>query len=94
MQCGKCGQPSPLTGTIGRNEVCASCGADLRCCLNCSHYDPARYNSCGEPQAERVLDKDKRNFCDFFSAAGKGRADKKQDSAADAKGRLEALFKK
>jgi len=94
MQCGKCGQPSPLKGTIGRNEVCVSCGADLRCCLNCAHYDLGRYNLCGEPQAERVLDKDKRNFCDFFSAAGKSRADQKKDSAPDAKSRLDALFKK
>lgn len=93
MQCGKCGQMNSLTGTVGRNEVCVSCGADLRCCINCMHHDPGRYNSCGEPQAERVLDKDKRNFCDFFSASGKARSTKK-DSAPDARSRLDALFKK
>lgn len=92
MQCGKCGQANPLTGKIGRNEVCVSCGADLRCCLNCTHYDLGRYNSCREPQAERVLDKDKRNFCDFFSVGKAGAA--KKDPAAGAKSRLDALFKK
>ncbi len=94
MQCGKCGGMNPLSGTVGRNEVCVSCGADLRCCLNCAHYDLGRYNSCGEPQAERVLDKEKRNFCDFFSASGKTGAAKKKDPAPDAKSRLESLFKK
>lgn len=94
MYCGKCGKLNPLTGTVGRNEVCVSCGADLRCCFNCAHYDPGRYNACAEPQAERVLDKGKRNFCDFFSASGKtGAADKKGHASA-AKSRLDALFKK
>jgi len=94
MQCGKCGHANPLEGTIGRKEVCASCGADLRSCINCAHYDPGRYNSCGEPQAERVLDKEKRNFCDFFSASGKNRGKDKKAAPPDAKSRLDALFKK
>lgn len=94
MQCGKCGHANPLEGTIGRNEVCASCGADLRCCLNCAHYDPGLYNACGEPQAERVLDKDRRNFCDFFSASLGKRAVDKKAAAPDARSRLDALFRK
>jgi hypothetical protein len=94
MQCGKCGHINPLDGTVGRKEVCLSCGADLRCCINCSHYDPGRYNSCAEPQAERVLDKDRRNFCDFFSAAAEARGKEKKTVGGDAKSRLDALFKK
>ncbi len=93
MQCRKCGGSNPLEGTIGRSEVCASCGADLRCCINCAHYDPGRYNSCGEPQAERVLDKEKRNFCDFFSPGKKNRGSAKE-TGADARSRLDALFRK
>jgi len=43
-----------------------------------------------------VADKGKRNFCDFFSAAGQvtGPEGKSGRSAADARSRLEALFKK
>jgi hypothetical protein len=37
--------------------------------LNCTHYDPRAYNGCREPHAERVLDKDRSNFCDFFAYA-------------------------
>jgi hypothetical protein len=41
-----------------------------------------------------VLDKEKRNFCDFFSASGNAGPAKKKDPASDAKSRLDALFKK
>lgn len=97
MICTKCGKENIVRdGKPGRGEVCLSCGADLRCCLNCRHYEPGRYNSCREPQAEMVADKGKRNFCDFFSAAGQatGPEGKPGRSAADARSRLEALFKK
>ena len=60
-------------------------------CLNCSFYEPGAYNDCRESQAERVLDKDRANFCDHFryregTAAGAGSRD-------DAKKKLEALFR-
>ena len=32
----------------------------------CEYYDPHSYNECREPIAERVLDKEKANFCDSF----------------------------
>jgi hypothetical protein len=52
------------------------------------------YNQCRESQAERVLDKERSNFCDFFSfneycsdAKAKGAGETPRD-------KLEALFKK
>jgi hypothetical protein len=50
----------------GRNETCASCGADLHACLNCRLYDPPAPRECRSPTVERVRDKDRRNFCDEF----------------------------
>lgn len=94
MRCGRCGTENNLDGIVGRNEVCSSCGADLRACVNCGHYDPAKYNSCGEPQAERVMDKEKRNFCDFFTAGKKAKPGETGSAKTDPKSRLEALFKK
>jgi hypothetical protein len=41
-----------------------------------------------------VLDKDRRNFCDFFSTARGKRAADKKAAAPDARSRLDALFKK
>lgn len=61
----------------GRGEACPACGSDLLVCLNCRFYDPASYNECREPAAERVLDKEKANFCEYFEfgeAKGSGKA--------------------
>ncbi len=42
------------------------CGADLKVCLNCRHYDPAAVHQCRESIHQPVQDKDRGNFCDFF----------------------------
>lgn len=90
MHCHKCTTEIKLDGPIGRNETCSNCGADLRCCRNCTHYEPTCYNSCRESQAERVLDKEKRNFCDFFSFS-KDRTPTPAGTAS--RDKLEKLFK-
>ena len=80
------------SGTVGRKEECESCGADLHCCKNCKFYDPASYNECAENQAERVVDKERGNFCDYFSyMQGSGSASK--DSKSDTLKELDSLFK-
>ncbi len=76
----------------GRQTQCPSCGADLHCCMNCSFYDPGSYNDCREPQAERVLDKNRSNFCDFFKFR-QGR-NHSGDTGSTAKEKLDTLFKK
>jgi hypothetical protein len=55
---------------------------------------------CRESQAEWVTDRDRRNFCDYFSlnsAPGKGGASAKGSTAADrasnARSKLDQLFK-
>lgn len=59
-----------LTGEdLGRQGVCPRCGRYTHVCRNCRFYDPGSYNQCREPVAERVVDKDKANFCDFFKGA-------------------------
>ena len=42
------------------------CRADLRVCLNCTHYDPRVAQQCRERRAEPVLEKAVGNFCEFF----------------------------
>jgi hypothetical protein len=77
---------------VGRRDTCPGCGADLRCCLNCTFYDPQYANACREPNAELVVDKEAANFCEFF--AFRERQAQPQSAAADARARLEALFRK
>ena len=71
MKCHHCQKEIPLLGNVGRREECPFCRQDLHVCKNCVHYDPKAYNECAEPQAERVLEKDRSNFCDYFSPSNR-----------------------
>ena len=51
---------------VSRNDSCLKCGTEVRVCKNCFFYDTSLHNECRETQAERVVDKGKANFCDFF----------------------------
>ena len=67
MQCWKCGaELKNLLLPFSRYEECSKCRADLHACLGCRHYDPAA-DACREDRADFTLDKDKANFCDFFT---------------------------
>jgi hypothetical protein len=90
--CHKCKKEIVEDLFVGRQALCPSCGADLHCCLNCSFYEAGAYNDCREPQAERVLDKTRSNFCDFFRF--KDSANSCGASDSNPKDKLEALFKK
>ncbi len=96
VTCWKCGQQLQLlTGEkVGRRESCEKCDADLHVCRNCRHFDPTSHNECRENQAEWVRFKDKNNYCDYFSpVAVVGRPAGRQDPAADARKKLDDLFK-
>lgn len=90
-RCWNCGQElSPLD--YGRSDTCKKCGRDTKVCKGCIYYDKNSNNECREPQAERVVDKEQSNFCDYFKPASKSDA---SAPARDAlKAAAEALFKK
>jgi len=67
--CHHCKKEVHVERKVTRSETCPHCNADLRCCLNCAFYDAAVYNACMESQAERCVEKDKANFCAYFSYA-------------------------
>ena len=102
-KCAACGCSIVPRERVGRRDLCPECGAELHSCRQCSFRDPASYNECVEPQAERVLDKNCANFCEYYTfgpvahtvAGGGGRAAPagtvaRRDTRAD----LEALFRK
>jgi hypothetical protein len=92
MKCAVC-DAGPLGNTPSRRDTCPSCGADLHSCVQCDFYAPGHYNDCREPQADRVLDREKANFCDFFRPTAGGAA--RTSSAKDeARAKLDALFRK
>jgi hypothetical protein len=77
---------------VGRREECPQCGADARVCLNCDFYEEGRGNSCREPQAEQVKEKDRSNFCGYFRF--KETAAEKKSGREDADRLWQELFKK
>ena len=93
-RCHACRVEIGIDRTVGRQETCDRCGADLRVCLNCSFHSPGAYNECREPQAERVVDKKRSNFCDFFAFADDAAHGEEAAKKEDARSRLDALFKK
>ncbi|WP_428606548.1 hypothetical protein [Sedimenticola sp.] len=67
-KCWQCGTELSLS-EYGRETVCLKCGKPTRVCRNCRWYDPSRTNQCQEPLAEKVQDKTRANYCDFFEPA-------------------------
>ncbi|MDY0062065.1 MAG: hypothetical protein RBU45_19805 [Myxococcota bacterium] len=89
--CHSCKQEVDLEVQIGRDDVCANCYADLHVCFNCKFYDPGRQNECMEPHAGFVRDRERANFCHFFTFKDTEEEDEMEQQ--DARSRLEALFK-
>jgi len=92
MKCFFCGVPAGA-GKIYRNTLCASCGRDLRICRNCKFYSPGSQWDCRETISEAVRDKERANFCDWFSAADDSSgASGKQAKAPNARDAFDKLF--
>jgi len=92
--CHHCGAALEFVDKVFRNDTCRNCGSDVHCCLNCLDYDESAPNQCREPEAEKVSVKDRRNFCDYFRLRDGAGSSAARDKAADARAKLEALFKK
>lgn len=93
ITCWKCGRKTDIAQRVGFRERCAQCDQALHSCRNCTFYDPAYNNQCRETMADRVVDKERANFCEYFQPASScARSVPNPPSAARAK--LEGLFKK
>ena len=91
--CHHCGAPVTFNEPLARDKECDACGGDLRCCINCRHYDTNYNNSCKETEAEPVVEKARRNFCEFFSYTAAPFAKSGGGKEADARVKLSGLFK-
>lgn len=92
--CFNCGKPLSNTYKVmvSRSDTCPNCRADIRSCKNCQFYDPKAYNECRETNADRITEKEKANFCDYYKfGADPSDAEKQRQ---DALAKAAALFKK
>lgn len=90
--CFSCGKEVILLGAVGFREECLSCQSDLHVCKNCEFYDKTAYNECRETQADRIVEKEKANYCEFFKFRMSAVAQKKEKDHLLSQ--AEALFKK
>jgi hypothetical protein len=92
MRCFQCDRSIELKAgeRVGFRDSCDGCRSDLHVCRNCAHHDPAAYNECREPNAERVGDRERANRCDYFTP-GERAGGKASDRS---KSPLDALFRK
>jgi hypothetical protein len=93
MDCWSCGFSLSDAPRVGFRDECPRCANPLHCCRNCKFYDQAYHNQCREPMAELVADKERANFCEYFTPAGK-RSPVRPQNEPTARDKLEALFKK
>jgi hypothetical protein len=92
MQCRLCQREVEIGDKVYFRDECPNCRGDLHICLNCEFYDRYAAKECREPSAELVSNKERANYCDYFRPGGNKKA--ANNSADDAKKRLDALFKK
>ena len=93
LTCWHCGASLTLLD-FGRQDTCRSCGRDTRTCRACIHYDRASNNECRENQADRVVDKERSNFCDYFKPTPRAYSPAEQQAEQAARSELDALFRK
>ena len=92
---GRCWQcEAALTALdYGRESTCPRCDKPTHCCRNCRHYAPGKANECMEPQVERVIDKTRSNFCEWFEPTLNPRAGAASPDVGALRDAAEALFR-
>lgn len=93
LVCWRCGAsiadwPLPLS----RTAECKQCRADLHVCKLCEYFDPRLGKQCREPVAEEVHNKERANFCGYFSAKANAFHPADHNAQQDARAQLDALF--
>jgi len=75
--CWYCGSPVVEQEPFGRSLSCIVCSKDLRSCRNCRFHLPGAKGDCAETaaSAESTPDKERGNFCDWFSLDPKYRGE-------------------
>jgi hypothetical protein len=95
--CWSCGRTTGLVDRIVRSDQCPECGADLKTCRGCRHFDPTRRYQCKEMIDTPVGNKEAANYCDWFVARdavkGTGGTNAPTSSSKDSrKERFDDLF--
>ena len=94
LACWKCGASlEDVLVPIARVAECPQCRADLHVCRMCEFFDPGVRRGCLEPIADEVSDRERANFCGYFTPTGGASAPGVAHGAVQAaRAELDALF--
>jgi hypothetical protein len=93
-RCSQCGTVlQSLSEPLGQ---CPKCRFELHSCKQCTFFDPSSRFECGQAIPERILRKDIRNECQFYSirVTMEKETSTKAAQVNDARTAFENLFKK
>ena len=91
--CFRCGGSlATLTPPMSRQDMCPACSSYLHVCRMCVNFDEHVVAQCHEEDAEEVLDKEKANFCDWFTPSANAYCPAAKIADEKARSRADALF--
>lgn len=93
LRCWKCGADlDSVPRPFSRFAECPDCKAELHVCRMCRHHDPRYIGECNHDFADKVLDKEKSNFCGHFKPDPRAHQGARSSAKAPAHQALESLF--
>ena len=93
MFCWKCGTELEIeSNEVYRTAECPVCGSDLHCCKCCKFYDEGSHFDCRESIYDPVSDKERANFCEYYSPSEEQPNISSSEDSQDARNALDALF--
>lgn len=93
LVCWQCGELlTNLILPLSRREVCNQCHAEQHVCKLCQEYNVNISGACEEDRAEEVRDKERANFCDYFSPNPQAYSPDDLSKQAAAEAELAGLF--
>lgn len=91
--CYRCGGSlAKLSLPFSRHDECPHCENYLHVCKMCRFFDASATRQCLEDDAEDVTEKERLNFCDYFSPSESAFDPVKKSAADRAANELDALF--
>jgi len=93
LRCWRCGAdlkrvPRPFS----RFAECPACKVELHVCRMCRHYDLRYIGECNHEFADKVLDKEKANFCSYFKPSKRAYQGGEDAEKRKAEQELKSLF--
>lgn len=93
LSCYSCGQSlEALSLPVARLDACPRCARDLHVCRMCQLYRPQLPTGCAEDGIEEVREKERANFCDYFSPSASAYSPEQTSDEHKQRAELDALF--